>query len=152
MLPLTVPEVRRLLLAQTGPPERCAYHWAWSIFRRRHQASARHAHIRRRLHAIPVALAAPPIQTLPAGPPELTDEQWGRAAALVSSAAGAKGRPPLDHRRMLAGMLWVVRTGCAWHHLPEAAGPWRSVRNRYQRWLRDGTWQRIVEALLLPTP
>ncbi len=57
------------------------------------------------------------------------------------------GRPNHDHRTMLAGMLWVARTGSAWRDLPERFGPWPTVHGRYQRWRKAGILQRIVDAL-----
>jgi hypothetical protein len=51
LLPLTVPEVRRLLFALVWqPPPVAAQILQWSAWRRRHQAQAKRAHIRRRQH------------------------------------------------------------------------------------------------------
>jgi hypothetical protein len=51
LLPLTVPEVRRLLFALVWqPPPVAAQILHWSAWRRRHQAQAKRAHIRRRQH------------------------------------------------------------------------------------------------------
>ncbi len=41
------------------------------------------------------------------------------------------------------------RTGCAWRDLPERFGPWQTVWKRQARFSRDGTWDRILEALLV---
>ena len=59
----------------------------------------------------------------------------------------ATGRPANDHRRILEGMLWVMRTGSAWRFLPEHFGPWQTIHSRYQRWGKAGIWQRIVVLL-----
>ena len=48
---------------------------------------------------------------------------------------------------MLAGMLWVVRTGAAWRDLPTPFGPWETVHSRYHRWRNAGIWQQILETL-----
>jgi transposase len=48
---------------------------------------------------------------------------------------------------MLAGMLWVVRTGAAWRDLPAPFGPWETVHSRYHRWRNAGIWHQILEAL-----
>jgi len=51
LLPLTVPEVRRLLFALVWQPPPTATHILhWSAWRRRHQAHAKRSHIRRRQH------------------------------------------------------------------------------------------------------
>jgi hypothetical protein len=135
-----------MLLALTDPPEECAAHLAWSAFRRRHQADAKHHHIARRAQTHHPT-TDPPVQTL-AALPELTDARWVRIAPLVAPATRSTGRPPQDHRTMLAGILWVMRTGSAWRDLPETFGPWATVHSRYQRWLRNGTRQRILEIFL----
>ena len=58
------------------------------------------------------------------------------------------GRPAVDHRLVVEGMLWVVRTGSSWRELPERFGPWSTVASRYQRWLKEGVWTRILQILL----
>jgi transposase len=58
------------------------------------------------------------------------------------------GRPAIDHRLMVEGMLWVVRTGSSWRELPERFGPWSTVSSRYQRWWKEGLWARILQVLL----
>jgi transposase len=57
------------------------------------------------------------------------------------------GRPNHDHRTILAGMLWVARTGSAWRDLPAQFGPWETVHSRYARWRKAGIWQRILDTL-----
>ena len=86
---MTLPEVRRLLLALAEPPERFAVRLHWSSFRRRHQAVAQRCHAQRLYHPD----GSPPIQVLPAGPVELTDVAWARIAALLPPwvAIGAPG-------------------------------------------------------------
>ena len=58
------------------------------------------------------------------------------------------GRPAIDHRLIVEGMLWVVRTGSSWRELPEQYGPWSTVSSRYQRWCKEGIWGRILQVLL----
>ena len=144
---MTLPEVRRLLLALDEPPERGAARLAWSAFRRRHQAIAKRCHAARRAQRQPMASGDPPIQVLSAGELALTDERWARIAPFLPPQKPPTGRPSTDHRTMLGGMLWVVRTGAAWRDLPEEFGPWETVHSRYRRWRKAGTWQRILGAL-----
>jgi Putative transposase of IS4/5 family (DUF4096) len=144
---LTLPEVRRLLLALDEPPERFAFRLRWSRFRRRHQAIAKRCHAARRAHRSTGDGGGPPVQALPAGALELTEERWRRVAPLVPPQKPPTGRPNADHRTVLAGMLWVARTGAAWRDLPEEFGPWETVHSRYRRWRQAGVWQRILDAL-----
>jgi hypothetical protein len=144
---LTVPEVRRLLLALDEPGERFGFRLLWSTWRRHHQAVAQRCHAARRARLHPPAAAQPPTPVSPVPSPELTDDQWARVSPLLPPQHPPIGRPPGDHRTILAGILWIVRTGAAWRELPSAYGPWPTVYSRFRRWRQAGIWQRILETL-----
>lgn len=137
--------MRRLLLTLAEPPERFAFRLAWSAFRRRHQARARQCHAARRAPSL--APSAPTIQVLSSSAFTLTDEQWTRIAPVLPPQKPPTGRPPLDHRTVLAGIFWVIRTGASWRQVPEQFGPWQTINTRYQRWRQAGIWQQILDAL-----
>jgi transposase len=77
---------------------------------------------------------------------ELTDEQWATLAPLLPARART-GRPPKSHRRMLNGMLWILRTGAPWRDLPARYGKWNSVAKRFYRWRAAGVLERVALAL-----
>lgn len=77
---------------------------------------------------------------------ELTDGQWERLAPHLPRRS--RGRPAHDHRRIINGILWIVRTGAPWRDLPDRYGPWQTVYSRLRRWRQDGTWDRILATLL----
>jgi transposase len=77
----------------------------------------------------------------------MTDARWLHIMPHLPPQKPATGRPALDHRRMVEGMLWVMRSGTAWRFLPPQFGPWQTIYSRYQRWCKDGIWQRIVAVL-----
>jgi transposase len=152
LIPLTTPEVRRLLLALGEPADQFPFRLHWSRWRRQHQAMAKRGHMARRtrrpvdLHVLqPVAL---PEQ--PRGSPELTEAQWHRVEPLLPPPRTGRGRRPHDHRIMVAAMLWVERTGCSWRALPRRFGHWTAVYSRYQQWRKEGRWARILDALDQP--
>jgi transposase len=78
---------------------------------------------------------------------ELTDEQWQRLAPLLPPAKPRTGRPNKDHRTVLNGILWILRTGAPWRDLPERYGPWKTIYSRFRRWQRAGIWERVLRAL-----
>jgi transposase len=81
---------------------------------------------------------------------DLTDEQWTRICPLLPPQKPVIGRPMLDHRRIVGGMLWVAGTGGNWRDLPAEFGPWQTVYSRYRRWRGQGVWQRIIETFQQP--
>jgi len=145
--------VRRLLLLLTEPQEarrRAALHW--SHWRRRHQARARQGHVARRAARQPLLRPAdPPLPTMLAGTAALSDSLWQQIAPLLPPPKPPRGRPAVEHRRLLEGLLWIMRTGAPWREMPAAYGSWHTAYSRYQRWGQDGLWDRIC-AILHPTP
>jgi len=144
---LTVPEVRRLLLALDEPPDRFGFRLLWSTWRRHHQAVAQRCHTARRARLHPPTAKQPPAPVSLATSPELTDDQWDRITPLLPPQRPPIGRPPEDHRTILTGMLWIVRTGAAWRELPSTFGPWPTVYSRFRRWRQTGLWQLILDTL-----
>jgi len=143
-----VPEVRRLLQAVGKSQEEQARRLHWSRLRRHHQATAKRFHQVRRTRQAPAVSADPPPPLRLLGVPALTDEHWERVRPLLPPQKPQTGRPAVDHRLMVEGMLWVVRTGSSWRELPERFGPWSTVSSRYQRWSKEGLWAHILQVLL----
>lgn len=50
-----------------------------------------------------------------------------------------------DHRQVVNGVLYRIRTGVQWRDLPERYGPWKTVHERHRRWSADGTWERLLQ-------
>jgi transposase len=53
---------------------------------------------------------------------ELTNTPWERLQPLLPPQKPQTGRPAVDHRRLLNGILWILRTGAPWRDLPERYG------------------------------
>ena len=143
-----MPEVRRLFQGLRESQEQQAHRLHWSRFRRQHQARAQRFHRVRRARQAPALSAEPAAPLRLLGVPALTDEYWEQVHPLLPPQKPATGRRAVDHRLMLEGMLWVVRTGSSWRELPERFGPWSTVFSRYQRWLKEGLWACILQVLL----
>jgi len=78
---------------------------------------------------------------------ELTDQQWERLAPLLPPQKPHTGRPNKDHRTIINGILWLLRTGAPWRDLPERYGSWKNVASRFYRWQRAEIWQHILQGL-----
>src|ERR671919_2241194 len=75
---------------------------------------------------------------------DLTDAQYERLRPLLPSSDGKRGHPYEDHRKVINGILWRLRTGAPWRDLPERYGPWQTCYDRFVRWRRDGTWDLLL--------
>lgn len=78
----------------------------------------------------------------------LSDAQWARIEPLMPSSDGQRGRPFRDHRQVVEGIIYRLRTGIAWRDLPESFGPHQTVSKRHRRFSADGTWDRIHARLV----
>jgi transposase len=78
---------------------------------------------------------------------ELTDAQWQRLEPLLPPERPRTGRPNHNHRTLLNGILWILRTGAPWRDLPEHYGRVGTVLSRFYRWRQAGIWQRVLETL-----
>ena len=77
----------------------------------------------------------------------LTDAEWAFFEQFVIETGLKRGRPPADHRRVLADIFWIARTAVPWRDLPEELGKWSSVYRQFLRWTRAGLWDIMLEAL-----
>lgn len=78
---------------------------------------------------------------------ELTQWQWNRLQPMLPPQKPHTGCPSQDHRTVINGMLWILRTGAPWRDLPRRYGAWQTVSGRFYRWRKSGLWQAILQAL-----
>ncbi len=86
--------------------------------------------------------------------PLVDDELWAIIEPLLPAPKARRfrfpGRKPIDNRRALTGIIFVLKTGIGWEDLPQEMGCgsgmtcWRRLRD----WQADGVWQRLHELLL----
>lgn len=77
---------------------------------------------------------------------ELTDQQWALIEPLLPPGH-RRGGQWKQHHPVLNGMFWRLRTGAPWRDVPERYGAWKTIYDRFNRYRRDGTLDRILEAL-----
>ena len=81
---------------------------------------------------------------------DLTDAQWAVLEPLIGELprrSDGRGRPWRRSREVLNGILWILRTGAQWAELPERYPSYQTCHRRFQRWVREGTLERILDAL-----
>jgi len=79
---------------------------------------------------------------------ELSAARWARIAPLLPGKVGDPGRSGVDNRVFVNGVLWVLRSGAYWQHLPERYGKWKSVHTRFRRWAKAGVWEKVFAELI----
>ena len=80
----------------------------------------------------------------------LGDEAWAAIDPLLPKVyAGARRK---DDRRIISGIIHVLRSGCRWIDCPAVYGPHTTVYNRFNRWSRRGRFQTIFDTLVQITP
>jgi putative transposase len=80
-------------------------------------------------------------------PTDLKNTEWQLLAPLVP-AAKPGGRPEeYPKREIVNGILYVVRSGCAWRMMPHDLPPWATVYYYFRQWRGDGLWQRLNDTL-----
>jgi putative transposase len=85
----------------------------------------------------------PTIWTIP-------EEMWQqiRPSLGAEKEPGAPGRPPLPFRKVMNGILFVLRTGCQWKALPRCYGSGSTVHRRFQQWVKAGIIDAIVRLMV----
>lgn len=85
--------------------------------------------------------------------PLVSDELWALVEPLIPKRQRRfryPGRKPVDDRAVLAGIIFVLKTGIPWEDLPQemGAGCGMTCWRRLQQWNQQGVWQRLHEVLL----
>ena len=76
----------------------------------------------------------------------LNEQQWSAIEPLLPH--NQPGARRVDDRRVISGIIHVLKVGCRWEDCPAVYGPSTTVYNRFNRWSRRGLWQRLFEALV----
>jgi putative transposase len=84
---------------------------------------------------------------------ELPDDLWAAIEPILLDDAPPTprshgGRPRIDWRRAIDGIIFRLRSGCQWNRLPERFGSDRSIHRWFQRWCRNGVFERIWAVLV----
>ena len=75
----------------------------------------------------------------------LSDAEWARIEPLLPR--GRRGAHRVDDRRVISGIVHMLRSGARWRDCPAAYGPYTTIYNRFNRWGRQGLWHEIFRSL-----
>jgi transposase len=75
----------------------------------------------------------------------LSDEQWERIEPHLPT--DVRGVERVDDRRVISGIVHVLKSGCRWCDCPPEYGPPTTIYNRFVRWARRGVWENLFRKL-----
>ncbi len=75
----------------------------------------------------------------------LTDKQFARIAPHLPT--DTRGKPRVDDRRVISGIVHVLKSGGRWIDAPAVYGPRKTLYNRYVRWAAKGVWVDLFHVL-----
>ena len=75
----------------------------------------------------------------------LSDDQWATIEPFLPT--DIRGKDRVDDRRVISGILHVLKSGCRWCDCPPEYGPPTTIYNRFVRWAKRGVWERLFQEL-----
>ena len=75
----------------------------------------------------------------------LSDEEWARIEPYLPR--GRRGAHRVDDRRVISGIIHMLKTGARWRDCPADYGPYTTIYNRFNRWSKQGVWEDVFYAL-----
>jgi transposase len=75
----------------------------------------------------------------------MSDVEWETIQPHLPS--GRRGARRVDDRRVISGIMHMLRSGGRWKDCPADYGPYTTIYNRWNRWSRQGVWEGIFYAL-----
>jgi transposase len=81
------------------------------------------------------------------GAPVLDDARWRLVAECLPPLVRARARNGERTRAFLEAVLWVAMHRAPWGYLPPDYGAWHTVYVRFTRWVHEGIWDQVLQAL-----
>ena len=80
-------------------------------------------------------------------PSDVSDAEWALIRPFMPRNKPNGCDMTTSMRAVVNAIFYQNRTGCQWRYLPTDFPPWSTVAGYYYRWLHDGTWERVLDAL-----
>ena len=80
-------------------------------------------------------------------PSDVTDEEWALVAPYLTLSRLDSPQRTHDLRTVFNAIRWLVRTGASWRMMPNDLPPWPAVYQQWQRWVRAGCFEAMVQDL-----
>tara|TARA_R110002111_G_scaffold259308_1_gene329210 strand:- start:5039 stop:5539 length:501 start_codon:yes stop_codon:yes gene_type:complete len=80
---------------------------------------------------------------------DLTDTEWNAIRKyLPEERSGTPGCPWAEHRKIINGIMWILRVGAPWCDIPDRYGKWQTIYKRFRIWCQSGLWHDLWSRLL----
>lgn len=81
---------------------------------------------------------------------EVPDRLWERMLPIIDADDPPKptGRHKVDRRRVMDGIIFRLRTGCQWNHIPKVYGDDSTLHRYFQRWSANGIFEKLWALLV----
>ncbi len=81
---------------------------------------------------------------------KISDKFWDKITDLMPDEKpnNTAGRPVIPFRKVLNGIVYVLRTGCQWKMLPSEYGSGSTCHRRFQQWVKTNIFKKIWAKLL----
>jgi len=80
-------------------------------------------------------------------PSDLTDAQWELLAPFIPGVSPLATVATVERREIVNGILYVLRTGCAWRQMPHDLPACKTVYHYFRLWNKTGIWDQAMHAL-----
>ena len=75
----------------------------------------------------------------------LSDDEWDRIQPYLPR--GRRGAHRVDDRRVISGIIHMLKCGARWRDCPADYGPYTTIYNRFNRWSKQGVWEDVFYVL-----
>jgi len=76
---------------------------------------------------------------------DISNKAWGMLAPHLPGQLNQSGGTSKDNRQFINAVCWIIRTGAPWRDLPPSYGKWNTHAKRFRRWVKNGTWAKLLE-------
>jgi transposase len=80
-------------------------------------------------------------------PSDLTDEEWALIEPVIPPAKHGGRHREVNIREVVNGIMYILSTGCPWRYIPKDLPSKDTIYWYFSRWIKDGTLERIHQAL-----
>jgi putative transposase len=78
---------------------------------------------------------------------DMTDAQWDILKPLLPVKKGKGRNQKVDLKEIINAIFYINRTGCQWENLPHDFPPYSTVFYHYNKWKKQGVWDRMLASL-----